>query len=231
MRTWLLVAAERGEFAGILKRFGAAVRLSWTAEFAYEARHGGDRFLMIANGPGSRLVEKALEKKIEVDGIISTGFCGALDESLRVGDIVIGAESGLGNAPGVRSRDGLGPRAFANAEVVCIDRVIVTAGEKRALRQKTGAAAVEMESAAVAAKAAEWGVPFRLIRAVSDEAAEDLPLDFNLYRDAEGRFSRGRIALAALARPFTRVPALLRLDRNTKVAARSLGDYFADCRL
>ncbi len=88
-----------------------------------------------------------------------------------------------------------------------------------------------MESAAIARKAAEWGVPFYAIRAVSDTALEDMPLDFNLYRDAAGRFSRTRIALAALARPFTRVPALLRLDRNCRIAAESLGDFFADCRL
>jgi adenosylhomocysteine nucleosidase len=206
-RTWLMVAAERREFDGILKRFGASLYLDWPAEFAREARYRGDRFLMIANGPGPRLVEKALEKKIEVDGMISTGFCGALDEALRVGDIV----SGEG--------------------ILSMDRVVVTVEEKRALREKTGAAAVEMEAAAVAKKAAEWGVPFRSIRVVSDAALEDMPLDFNEYRDAEGRFSRTRIALAALARPFTRVPALLRLDRNSRIAARSLGDYFAHCRL
>jgi adenosylhomocysteine nucleosidase len=211
-KTWLLVAAEGREFDGILKRFGASlnlnsVNLSWAAQFAREARYRGDRFLMIANGPGPRLVEKALEKKVDVDGMISTGFCGALDESLRVGDIVTGCG------------------------ILSMDRVVVTAEEKRALRAKTGAAAVEMESAAVAAKAEQWGVPFRCIRVVSDAATEDLPLDFNLYRDAEGRFSRARITLAALARPFSRVPALLRLEHNTKIAARSLGDYFADCRL
>lgn len=206
-KTWLLVAAERREFDGILKRFGASVYLKWPVEFACEAKYRGNRFVMVANGPGPRLVEKALEKKLDVDGIISTGFCGALDESLKVGDIVTG-------------------RA-----ILSMDRVAVTAEEKRALREKTGAAAVEMESAAVAAKAEQWGVEFRCIRVVSDAATEDLPLDFNLYRDADGRFSRVRIALAALARPFSRIPALLRLDRNTKIAARSLGDYFADCRL
>jgi hypothetical protein len=87
-----------------------------------------------------------------------------------------------------------------------------------------------MEAAAVARKAAEWGVPFHCVRAVSDTAQDDLPLDFNLYRDAEGRFSRTRIALAALGRPFTRVPALLRLDRNCRIASESLGDFFANCR-
>jgi adenosylhomocysteine nucleosidase len=205
-RVWLVVAAERREFDGILKRCGPPAKLDWPAEFACEVARNGDRWLLVANGPGAKLVERALEKRAEVTGIISTGFCGALDPSLQVGDVV---------------RD----RIYSS------DRVAVTASEKSSLREKTGAAAVDMESAAIARKAAEWGVPFYTVRAVSDRASEDMPLDFNAYRDSAGRFSRARIALAAMARPFTTIPALLRLDRNCRIAAESLGDFFADCRL
>ena len=51
--TWLVVAAERREFAGILKRCGH-VRAAGLAgaEFAREAEWKGDRWLLIANGPG-----------------------------------------------------------------------------------------------------------------------------------------------------------------------------------
>ena len=153
-----------------------------------------------------------------MDGIVSTGFCGALDPALGVGDIVVSGDV-------VAS-----PRPFVRGEILSLDRVAVTAVEKRLLRERTGAAAVEMESAAVAAKAREWGVPFRCIKVVSDTAAEDLPLDFNLYRDAAGRFSRSRIALAAMRRPFSAIPKLLRLDRNCRHAAEKLGEFFADCQ-
>jgi hypothetical protein len=87
-----------------------------------------------------------------------------------------------------------------------------------------------MESAAVAEKAAEWGVPFRCIRVVSDVAGEDLPLDFNRLRDREGRFALGGIALHAAVRPFTVLPALLRLNVNCRKAGKRLGVFFADCR-
>jgi adenosylhomocysteine nucleosidase len=165
------------------------------------------------------LVERALEKRMEVSGMISTGFCGALDPALQVGDIVV-----CGQPPAAPSSP------FTSGEVVSADRVAVTALEKGALRARTGAIAVDMEAASVARKATQWGVPFYCIRAVSDTAFEDLPLDFNLYRDSEGRFGRTRIALAALMRPFTAVPGLLRLDHNCRVAAKALGDFFADCR-
>ena len=205
--TWLVVAAEGREFDGILERFGKSTKLDWSAEFAREVSWNGKRWWLVANGPGATLVGKALEKKMEVSGMVSTGFCGALDAKLRVGDLVTRFE-----------------------DIYSSDRVVVTAAEKHALRERTGAAAVEMEAAEVARRAREWGVPFHCVRAVSDSALDDLPLDFNRYRDAEGRFSRGRIAMAAMARPFTAIPALLRLDRNCRLASKALGEFFADCR-
>ena len=151
--------------------------------------------------------------------MISVGFCGALDPALRIGDIVVTGEF----------REG-GDAPFVSGEVWSQDRVAVTAEEKRELRRTTGAAVVEMESAAVAAKAREWGVPFRQVRAVSDAAGDDLPLDFNRYRDSEGRFSRVRIGFAALARPLA-IPGLIRLDRNCRVASESLGEFLARCQI
>jgi adenosylhomocysteine nucleosidase len=196
---WLIVAAETRELSGIRRR-------------------AGGRWELIANGPG-RLAAQALGEKRNVDGIVSTGFCGALDPALRIGDIIIS------------SREVSSPRPFVRGEILSVDRVAVTAAEKRALRERTGAAAVEMEAGSVEAKAREWGVPFRCVKVVSDIAAEDMPLDFNLYRDAQGRFSRGRIALAAMARPFSVMPRLLWLDQNCRTAAERLGEFFADCTL
>ena len=131
----------------------------------------------------------------------------ALDPALRVGDIVVSREAKIWSA----------------------DRVAVSSEEKRQLRQSTGAAVVEMESAAVAEKARKWGLPFRAVKVVSDMADEDLPLDFNQYRDREGRFQVPRIAAAALLHPFRTIPPLLRLNRNCRRAAESLGEFLADC--
>jgi adenosylhomocysteine nucleosidase len=213
-----LVAAEAREFSGILKRFGPATRFEWNgARFAREVFRHGDRWLLVANGPGPRSIEEALRQKMEVNGIINTGFCGALDPSLRIGDIVA-----WGDVPCQST--------FARGEISSSDRVVVTVEEKRRLREKTGAIAAEMEAGAVKEIASEWKVPFYCVRAVSDTANEDMPLDFNLYRDSAGRFSLPRIALAAMSRPFTRVPALRRLEANCNVASESLGAFFADCR-
>lgn len=215
-----MVAAEAREFRGILKRFGPAAKLNREgAKFSREVMRDGDRWWLLANGPGPRCVEEVLRQKMDVSGIVNTGFCGALDPSLNIGDVVV-----WGGAPAVSRLP------FVKGEISSADRVVVTAEEKRLLREKTGAIAAEMEAAAVKKTADRWGVPFYCVRAVSDTANEDMPLDFNLYRDRAGRFSLPRIALAAMSRPFTRIPALRRLEANCNVASESLGAFFADCR-
>ena len=223
MLTWLIVAAEAQEFAGILRQAKAAGPFTIEGvQFAREIAWNQHRWILIANGPGPRLVNSAMRSiaklGMHVDVVMSTGFCGALDPALRVGDIVIS-----GAAP-VQST-----MPYVQGEVWSTDRVAVTKGEKRRLFEETSAAVVEMESAAVAEHAARWGVPFHCVRVVSDSADHDMPLDFNNYRDADGRFSRARIALAAMARPFTAIPALLQLDGNCRHAAGKLGEFLAHC--
>ena len=150
---------------------------------------------------------------------MSTGLCGALDPALRVGDIVVSGDAPLESAA-----------QFSRGAIHTADSVIVTPREKRLLREQTGAVAVDMEAATVERVAAEWGVPYLCIRAVSDTAAETLPLDFNRYRSGRGDFSRARIALAAMARPFTVMPQLKEFDRNCRLAADALGDFLAHSR-
>ena len=145
VRTWLLVAAERREFDGIRNRMGNAKQIVWHgAKFAWEAEWQGDRWWMLANGPGEALVLDALQEKKDVDGMISTGLCGALDPALRLGDVVVSGNVHIDTRA-----------AFVRGAVHTIDHVAAAAAEKRTLRDQTGAIAVDMESAAIEKKAAE----------------------------------------------------------------------------
>jgi adenosylhomocysteine nucleosidase len=223
METWLIVAAEAREFSGIVKRASHTRPLRCPgAAFAREITWRGMRWALLANGPGPQLAGRMLSSPViagwNVRQVISTGFCGALDPALHVGDIVVSGE-GFEGAAG----------QFFRGNIWSADQVAVTSEEKLKLRQSTGACVVEMESAAVAEKANAWGLPFRAVKVVSDTADEDLALDFNQYRDRDGRFQVPRIAAAALTHPFTTLPALLRLHRNCQQAAESLGEFFAHC--
>ena len=122
-------------------------------------------------------------------------------------------------------------RTYVQGRIVSQDRVAVTPEEKRRLYEQTsGAIAVEMEAVTVRDNAAQWDVPFRCVRVVSDTAEETLPMDFNRYRTPLGDFSRSKIAMAAMASPFTLLPKLMEFDRRCRQASEVLGDFLADCR-
>ena len=89
---------------------------------------------------------------------------------------------------------------------------------------------MEMEAAAVGARAKQYNIPFYAVRVVTDACDEDFPLDFNRMRCDDGRFSRTRILAAALRRPRVVFPELMKLNKRTKRAAQALGDFLADAR-
>ena len=232
MEKILLVAAEAFEFSGILSVCTRSEVLDWPIQYARSAECRGRLLLLAANGPGPGLVREAVTRAVDrekADQVVSTGFCGALEPSLEVGDIVVAScidavdvgRSYTSRAPGCDRSSVTGP-------VISVDRVVQTAVEKRALRDR-GAVAVEMEAASVAAWAEERDLPFYCVRAVTDRAAEDFALDFNAARDASGRFNRRRILGSALRHPWSGVPELIRLARRGSVAARNLGEFIVNC--
>ncbi len=223
------------------------MKLDWPLDFARMAWLKGEPMVLVANGPGPKLAGRATEiarKHQELKGLVSTGFCGALNPALEPCDIFVAKEVmawrmlsachvGHGLPPtaiaGQAARFGCrrNARVQKSGKLLSVDRVVSTAAEKADLRQ-TGADAVEMEAAAVALKAAESNIPFYCIRVVTDTSAETFPLDFNRMRDADGRFSRTRIMAAALRRPGSVLPELLKLNKRCKDASQALGDFLVD---
>jgi nucleoside phosphorylase len=224
----VFVAAERREFDGVLRRADRVAKLDWPLQFARMAWVKGEQIVLVANGPGPKLAGWAAEvvrKNQELTALVSTGFCGALNPALGPCDIFVATEVvGVSRALNV-PRSHLSKRQ--SGRLLSIDRVVSTAAEKAELR-RTGADAVEMEAGAVAAKAADWNIPFYCVRVVTDTAAENFPLDFNRMRDADGRFNRMKIMAAALRRPGSVFSELLKLNKRCKDASQALGDFIVD---
>jgi adenosylhomocysteine nucleosidase len=232
VETLLLVAAEGREFAGILRNCRHRTRLRWPVRFARSAELGGLRLFLVANGCGAALAGEACEvawNKQRTSAIVSTGFCGALDPMLGVGDVFVAAR--VESPDGTVGLDASVPecsRPHSTGRLVSADHVVQTVEEKRELRGR-GASAVEMEALAVALRAKHWGVPFYCVRAVTDLAEEGFQLDFNAARDGEGRLSTARILWAVARRPDPLASELLRLYHRSHLAVRALGAFFADC--
>jgi adenosylhomocysteine nucleosidase len=100
--------------------------------------------------------------------------------------------------------------------------VISTAREKQALSAK--ADAVEMESFEILRVAQNAGVPAVAIRAISDMLDEDLPIDMAEILTDEGQVSIPRVIGQVALKPQS-LPGLVRLGKNSRVAAQSLSRF------
>ena len=249
----LFVAADPMEFAGLARfcRNVATARLP--VDWARTAELHGEPVLMVANGAGAsraacgadplvcRLTPASSES---ADGpasqsggtggrpgglhhlraIISTGFCGALDPSLRIGDIFVA--TAVGDTPVGKPAT---PRRYAEGVLASIDHVAQTAAEKQKLRRQ-GASAVEMEAAGVCERAKVYNLPFYCVRSVTDLAEETFANDLNAALRADGHFATMQILMSAMRHPVARITELVRLRHRCGIAARALGEFLADCR-
>jgi len=164
---------------------------------------------------------------------------GALNPALKPCDIFVGIDlvgialSGI-DLVGADVAHALSvPRSHScerkQGKLLSIDHVATTPQEKARLHQDSTADAIEMEASGVAATAAASHIPCYAIKVVTDTATETFPLNFNLLRDAEGRFSRPKIIAATFRRPRA-IPALINLNQRCNQAAQALGDFLADAR-
>ena len=238
----LYVASRALELEPLAQLLTGLRKLKWPIDYAFEGIWEGRRVMLAANGEGPKLAVRAVETAIravsvadlsasKLEAVISTGLCGGLDPKLRVNDIVVATEV---IDAATNQRFACAPVISENSSVVSgavltQDRVANTSAEKLALAQ-TGAVAVEMEAAAVAAHVKRARLPFACIKVVSDTAEESLNIDFNQMRDDQGRIARVKIGVYALTHP-NRIPGLWNLKRRVDVAAKGLGEFLVSCRV
>jgi nucleoside phosphorylase len=172
---------------------------------------------VLVTGMGTRHAQQAIARALASERpalVLTCGFAGALAPALQVGDVVFDvADAALAirlHAAGARS-----------AKFHCSPAVLTTSAGKRAARERTGCDAVDMESVVIRAACEQAGIPSATIRAISDAANEDMPLDFNALLTPDMRMSGQKLALALLKSP-QKIPALIRLGRHSAMAAREL---------
>ena len=146
-----------------------------------------------------------------VTHIVNTGVAGSLNAKLDIGDFVISREAmyhdfdchtlnpnyPVGQVPGLSVRafpadSTLTEQAFAAAEaihpghahigmVASGDQFVCNKAHKQAIIENTGALCTEMEGAAIAHGAWRNGVPFVVIRAISDKADDSAEMDYPTF--------------------------------------------------
>jgi adenosylhomocysteine nucleosidase len=181
---------------------------------------------------GSEAASTGARSLIErgVAGLASFGMAGGLDPALSAGDILIPAE--IVTTDGRRfqaSRDwhsrlceALAARSAVRSDaLLTAARAVGSVEDKSKLFQTTGAAAVDMESAAIAEIAAQHRLPFVAVRVIVDSAVDVLPRSVTAAADAARHLQIGRL-LGALVLSPADLGRLVRLAKRYRAASRSL---------
>ncbi|HAX90902.1 MAG TPA: hypothetical protein DCY07_01665 [Rhodospirillaceae bacterium] len=112
--------------------------------------------------------------------LISFGLCGAVSPDLVAGDLLLGTS--VMAAKDQWEADGAWYKPLTDEMPHALfvsmwgsDKMATRAQDKAMIYRRTGCMAVDMESHVVARLAHEAGIPFNIIRAVSDTSDMDLP--------------------------------------------------------
>ena len=152
----------------------------------------------------------------DVTHLINTGVAGSLDEEINVGDVVVSIDAmyhdmdvtGLGYVPGqVPQMDVLSFAAdpmlreaavkacreaapeigVFEGRVVSGDQFICDRAKKNEIKKIFGGLCTEMEGAAIAQAAYVNGVPFVIVRAISDKADESVIVAYDVFEAQAAR--------------------------------------------
>jgi adenosylhomocysteine nucleosidase len=198
-------------------------------------RRLADGALLAVSGIGEAAAGAAARRLVlgGATALASFGMAGGLDPALICGTVLlpeeVAASSGAAAeaAPAATSPDwrqrlraALPASCIAGGgKLLTIDRPIGRNAKADAWR-RSRAAAVDMESAAVAQVAAQAGLPFIALRVIVDTAADELPAAV-IAASGGGRLRLGRL-LAGLLRAPGDVAPLIRLSARYRIAARVL---------
>lgn len=225
----LITFALEREFAPWrrVRSFGGGAGMAFPV---YESAINDAAMRVVLTGVGpmhaKRVAAEALKWK--PDMCISSGLAGALRSELGIGDVFFARsvkelESGrtIGCSPELAAaaqKLGVG----LMEQLLSTSSMVLTAEGKARLGSM--AEAVDMESFSVLAEANAQGIPAIAVRAISDSADENLPMNFQSFLNDQGGLDRSKVA-RALARVPYKLPGLVRLGRNAKRAATRLAQF------
>ncbi len=178
-----------------------------------------DDAVVVAAGMGedrATLAVQAASALGPIDELISVGLAGACDPELRAGTVLEATE-----VIDVRTGERYNTAASAGKRCTLVTgSSIASVNEKARLFAAYGAAAVDMEAATVARLALAHGIPFRAIKAISDDYGFELE-SLGKFKTRHGHFHTRAFALHTAVRPHT-WRRTIRLGRHSKQALVSL---------
>lgn len=172
-------------------------------------------------GMGRDNAERAIKLilgQVKPSVVLTCGFAGGLNPALKHGEVVFNAEDGT------RLHSKLKDAGATPVNFFCARRVAITSTEKMNLWRGTGLDAVEMESETIREICTENFIQSATIRVISDDATEDLPLDFNTLLTPAQKIHYGKLSWALVRSPW-KLAELLAFQQKAIDAAKALAGY------
>ncbi len=199
----------------------------------FRFRIGGQDCLLIESGIGQLRAGEAI-RVLLAEGphmLVSFGVAGAVRSDLQIGDVVAarytcrleqgtaGPLTPLFELPG-EARRAAEQALQAHSARLLDGCAVTTRGEQTILQGAAGLdnPVLDMETAGIAAAAAQADVPLLALRGISDNPQEPIPLDPGAVLDAEYHLRIGKLLWVLLRRPQILLQ-FRRFRRNTTLAA------------
>ena len=242
MATIGLIAAMPEEIKPLLARIGTYTQ-ERSGEFAlYRFRAGSRDACLVESGLGPEKAARATTTLIAEAApglVINFGLAGAVTPGLGVGDVVIAQRLLFARERLFSEQQGLTPelagkaidllqRELAGTSFQVYRGTCVTSGTilakketARLLPASVVNPVLEMETAAIAKVTAREGLPLLAVRAISDDATEELGFNITDFTDRNMNIRVRRVLWSLTRRPWL-VPQLMRLARNSKRGGENL---------
>lgn len=157
--------------------------------------------MVVQTGIGKDAILRTLERTLRDRagrppiGVLLAGACGGLVHTQPVPPIaaIIDTHQHRWRPPLAAESSGV--------TLVAVDHVVATPADKKALAESTGAAIVDMESHAFAARCEELSIPWGVVRGVSDTPEETLPSEVLGWITPEGNTRAFRAATDLALKP------------------------------
>ena len=182
---------------------------------------------VLHTGVGEKACRQRVAKFLQgqqFDLLISTGFAGALNDQLKVGDLLLAKNFStieLNNR-----RKSFSSLPIHEADLLTVRALIDSNDERTKIARTSSAAAVDMETEFIARACAERDIPLLSLRVISDTLHEPFPAPTKVLFDIEQQRTRFlTFGTFFLAHP-NRVPRLIqfarRIARARKILASAL---------
>jgi adenosylhomocysteine nucleosidase len=168
--------------------------------------------------------------ELNVDALISWGVAGSIESSLKSGDLLL-ARKIINNTnswtinPNWISNCQMQLASTSintvNADIASSNDMCASVNDKNNLSIKTGALAVDMESAAIAELASENNIDFLVVRAIADDADTNIPKAVLEHTDTLGRPDIVPFILSCISDP-KQIKELWKLAKCYKQALNTL---------